>query len=97
LFLDPDFLLGVKIFVTGATGFIGSRLVERLAADNHEVKALVRNPGKYHTGIEKRITVIEGYLENRAALASVNPVSKIRGKRRTVHPGWRKPDIRRAF
>jgi len=36
----------MKALVTGATGFIGSRLIERLLADGHRVYALVRNPTK---------------------------------------------------
>lgn len=36
----------MKIFVTGATGFIGSHLCHRLIADGHQVVALVRNPEK---------------------------------------------------
>ena len=31
----------MKIFVTGASGFIGSHLVEKLAGNGHKVKALV--------------------------------------------------------
>ncbi len=34
----------MKALVTGATGFIGSHLVERLTAEGHQVRALVRNP-----------------------------------------------------
>ena len=34
----------MRYFVTGATGFIGGRLVRRLSADGHEVVALVRTP-----------------------------------------------------
>ncbi|MBD2035047.1 TIGR01777 family protein [Leptolyngbya sp. FACHB-321] len=34
----------MKVAVTGATGFVGSRLIERLHADGHTVVALVRNP-----------------------------------------------------
>ncbi len=36
----------MRIFITGATGFIGTHLCHRLVADGHEVIALVRNPQK---------------------------------------------------
>ena len=36
----------MKIFMTGATGFIGGRVAKKLAAAGHEVTALVRNPQK---------------------------------------------------
>lgn len=35
-------LMPGKILVTGATGFVGARLVKRLLADGHHVKAMVR-------------------------------------------------------
>lgn len=34
----------VKIFVTGATGYIGGSVAERLVRDGHAVSGLVRNP-----------------------------------------------------
>lgn len=34
----------MKTFVTGANGYIGTRLVKRLLKDGHEVNILVRNP-----------------------------------------------------
>src|SRR3989344_1690533 len=37
----------VKSLVTGASGFIGSHLVEFLSDNGHKVRALVRNPKKY--------------------------------------------------
>ena len=47
----------VKAFVTGATGFIGRRLVERLHQDGTEVTALVRN--EQH-GLPKGISTVCG-------------------------------------
>ncbi|MEX2111574.1 MAG: NAD(P)-dependent oxidoreductase [Pirellulales bacterium] len=35
-----------KVLVTGASGFIGSKLTERLVANGDDVTCLVRNPGK---------------------------------------------------
>ena len=34
----------MKVAITGATGFVGSRLVERLQADGHTIIVLTRNP-----------------------------------------------------
>lgn len=39
---DSPILMRKRIFVAGATGLIGSHLVERLNADGNEVIALVR-------------------------------------------------------
>ena len=36
----------VKCLVTGATGYIGTRLVPRLLDEGHQVRALARNPAK---------------------------------------------------
>ena len=43
--------MGKRVFITGATGFIGRRLVERLCKDGQEVVALVRR--KEHNLSEK--------------------------------------------
>jgi uncharacterized protein YbjT (DUF2867 family) len=36
----------VRILVTGATGYVGSRLVTALLADHHQVAAATRNPAR---------------------------------------------------
>src|SRR5947209_10461767 len=42
--------MGKPVLVTGAGGFIGSHLVERLVRDGHEVRALVRYNGRDDRG-----------------------------------------------
>jgi uncharacterized protein YbjT (DUF2867 family) len=37
----------MKVFVAGASGFVGRRLCPALAADGHDVVALTRNPDRY--------------------------------------------------
>ncbi|HEY9381748.1 MAG TPA: NAD-dependent epimerase/dehydratase family protein, partial [Burkholderiales bacterium] len=34
----------MRIIVTGATGFVGQALLERLLEDGHEISAAVRQP-----------------------------------------------------
>lgn len=45
----------MKVFITGATGYIGQRLANKLSGDGHTIHALVRNPkiaeGLLHKGI----------------------------------------------
>jgi dihydroflavonol-4-reductase len=61
----------MKIAVTGATGFIGSHLVECLLARGHEVSCLVRDPARlgWIEGIPVR--AVRGDLDSPAALADL--------------------------
>jgi nucleoside-diphosphate-sugar epimerase len=58
----------MKCFITGASGFIGSRLVEKLSGEGHEVFCLVRSPEKFNTIRGNNTHPVYGDLDNYAAL-----------------------------
>ncbi|MGH3005569.1 MAG: NAD-dependent epimerase/dehydratase family protein [Gaiellaceae bacterium] len=59
----------MRAFVTGGTGFLGGRLVERLRGRGDEVVALVRSPGKAERLEELGCELVEGDLASREVLA----------------------------
>jgi|WetSurMetagenome_2_1015567.scaffolds.fasta_scaffold15841_3 dihydroflavonol-4-reductase len=52
----------MKILITGATGFIGSHLVDALAATDAEIFALVRDPARLPAESARRVRAIVGEL-----------------------------------
>lgn len=52
----------MKVFITGATGFIGERLARHLAEQGVEVRALARNPEKARMIEHENVTIIQGDL-----------------------------------
>jgi dihydroflavonol-4-reductase len=45
----------MRIFVTGATGFIGAHFVERALEEGHEVTGLYRSEGAKHRAVIERL------------------------------------------
>ena len=78
--------MGMKVLVTGAGGFIGSHLTERLVTDGHEVRAFIRYNGRDDRGqidrlpraVQQAIEVHRGDLKDpeavRKAVAGRNVV-----------------------
>ncbi|MFI5209250.1 MAG: NAD-dependent epimerase/dehydratase family protein [Gemmatimonadales bacterium] len=60
----------MKALVTGATGFVGSHLVDHLVARGDEVTAMVRSPGKAARVLPSTVRLVEGDLHSLAALAA---------------------------
>ena len=58
----------MKIFITGGTGFIGSRLTEKLAGEGHEVFMLLRDPSKAVSYGNDMVHYIAGDIFDRKAL-----------------------------
>jgi nucleoside-diphosphate-sugar epimerase len=58
----------MKAFVTGGTGFIGSRLVRRLRERGDDVVALVRSPAKAVELREQGVQLVEGDLSSEQAI-----------------------------
>jgi nucleoside-diphosphate-sugar epimerase len=58
------------VLVTGATGFIGSHLAERLVVEGAHVRVLVRDPQKLIPALRDRVEVARGDLLQPAGFAS---------------------------
>jgi uncharacterized protein YbjT (DUF2867 family) len=61
----------MRVLVTGVTGYIGGRLVPRLLAEGHQVRVLVRDPGRLEgKSWGERVEVVEGSVEDREIVAT---------------------------
>jgi nucleoside-diphosphate-sugar epimerase len=57
-------------FITGGSGFIGSRLIERLVGEGHPVRALARSEASARRVAELGAEPVRGDIVDRASLAS---------------------------
>jgi nucleoside-diphosphate-sugar epimerase len=60
----------MKIFVTGATGYIGGSVAARLVAEGHEVSGLVRGEARADEVRARGIEPVPGTLDDTAALTA---------------------------
>lgn len=58
----------MKIFITGATGFIGTHLVERLAQTEHEIYCMVRDPNRAKRLQELGAKLVHGDVTDKASV-----------------------------
>jgi len=79
----------VRIFLTGATGFIGKNLLKRLVAAGHTVRALVR-PASRRDGFPEGVELAFGDVTDRdsvgAAVKSCDVVFHLAGMVKSWHP-----------
>ncbi|PYP82202.1 MAG: hypothetical protein DMG65_26890 [Candidatus Angelobacter sp. Gp1-AA117] len=52
--------ISMKVFLTGATGFVGSHLLQRLLHDGHHIRALVRDPQNSNLPTGPNIELVGG-------------------------------------
>ncbi len=64
------FFLNRPVLITGATGFVGSHLAERLIAEGACVRLLVRDPQKLLPSLRDRVEVLRGDLLQPAGFAT---------------------------
>src|SRR5690349_5189140 len=59
----------MNVFITGATGFIGGSVAQRLLAAGHRISGLVRNPAQADALAASGITPVAGTLDDHEVLA----------------------------
>jgi nucleoside-diphosphate-sugar epimerase len=94
----------LKIFVTGATGYIGGSVAERLVRDGHAVTGLTRSEEGARELEQRSIRPVIGTLDDAATVtkaaqdadaaigfkahSSFDSNSRVRGKRSRAELGW---------
>ncbi|TFG41618.1 MAG: NAD-dependent epimerase/dehydratase family protein, partial [Bacteroidia bacterium] len=58
----------MKIFLTGGTGFIGTRLTEKLLSQNHTLTLLTRNPSATAFAGNDKVFLVKGDLSDKRTL-----------------------------
>jgi uncharacterized protein YbjT (DUF2867 family) len=64
--------MGKQVLVTGASGFVGSRLADALVADGHRVRAMTRRPDEYDGAGEPVAGDVDDPASLRTALDGVD-------------------------
>jgi len=80
----------MKYFITGATGFIGGRLVRQLREAGHEVIAVVRNPAKAQDLAQLGVTLHQGDVTEKESMRK--PMTGVDGVFHVA--GWYKVGVR---
>ena len=78
-----------NVLLIGATGFVGSAILQELVSRGHNVTALVRNPEKLQSNAN--ITAVKGDVANAESLTGL-----MKGKDAVIsayNPGWTNPNI----
>jgi putative NADH-flavin reductase len=84
----------MKIVLIGATGFVGSKILEELLNRNHTVTAVLRNPEKLQN-INPLLFVVKGDVFDEPALSNL-----FKGQDLVIsayNPGWSNPEIYADF
>ncbi len=75
----------MRIFVTGATGFIGAHFVERALAEGHEVTGLYRSDGAKHRVVIDRLREHGASLRREDILKPESFADMLRGSESVCH------------
>ena len=82
----------MKIAIIGATGFVGSNILNELSSRNHEITAIVRNPRTDENSTINWIKADINEVENLSKLVAGHDVVVS-----AFNPGWTNPNIYEDF